>query len=77
MLSESGLHFGHYKAGAKSDLISAFHALKITVILRQSIAVARWLLGLSIMLKKIFDCSLVSKLPATLLMEADFNVSTK
>ena len=32
--SESGIHFGHYKAGAKSDTISAFHALKSTLSLR-------------------------------------------
>ena len=30
-LSVSGLHFSHYKAGAKSDLISHLHALKTSV----------------------------------------------
>ncbi len=32
--SESGLHFGHYKAGAKSELISHFHAMKGSVMIK-------------------------------------------
>jgi hypothetical protein len=34
---ESGLHFGHYKAGISLDHISHFHALKATLILRRGI----------------------------------------
>ena len=75
--SESGLHFGHYKAGAKSDTISTFHALKATLALRRGIALARWSRGLSVMLEKMFGCTLVTKLRAVLLMEADFNSSNK
>ena len=75
--SESDLHFGHYKAGAKSDIISTFHALKATLALRRGIALARWSRGLSVMLEKMFGCTLVSKLRAILLMEADFNSSNK
>ena len=75
--SESGLHFGHYKAGASSETISQFHALKTTLCLRRGIALARWSRGLSVMLEKMFGCTLVSKLRAILLMEADFNSANK
>lgn len=34
--SESGLHFGHYKAGAKSDLISKHDALKVIICLKRA-----------------------------------------
>ena len=37
----------------------------------------RWACGLSVMLQKISGCSLVSKLRAILLMEADFNCANK
>ena len=75
--SESGLHFSHYKAGARSDLISHYHALKTSIALRRGIALGRWSRGLSVMLEKMFGCKLVSKLRAILLMEADFNFSNK
>ena len=75
--SESGLHFGHYKAGASSDMILEFHALKTTLALRLGIALARWSRGLSVMLEKMFGCTLVTKLRAILLMEADFNAANK
>ena len=41
LLSVSGLHFSHYKAGAKSDLISHLHALKTSVALRGGVFLAR------------------------------------
>ena len=75
--SISGLHFGHYKAGAASDSISHFHALKTTIALQRGIALTRWKHGLSVMLEKMFGCTLVEKLRAILLMEADFNCSNK
>jgi hypothetical protein len=59
--SVSDLHFGHYKAGAKSETISTFHALKATLALRRGIALARWSSGLSVMLEKMFGCTLVNK----------------
>ncbi|KAL7530123.1 hypothetical protein ACHAXR_007411 [Thalassiosira sp. AJA248-18] len=40
--SESGLHFGHYKVGARSDLISHYHAARVSVILAHGIALSRW-----------------------------------
>jgi hypothetical protein len=35
--SESGLHFGHYIAGTRSDHISHFHALKATLVMKRGI----------------------------------------
>ena len=75
--SESGLHFGHYKAAARSPMLSHLHALKTTLALKRGFALERWSRGLSVMLEKMFGCTLVSKLRAILLMEADFNFSNK
>ena len=41
LLSVSGLHFSHYKAGAKSDLISHLHTLKTAVALRRGVFLSR------------------------------------
>ena len=75
--SVSGLHFSHYKAGAKSDTISHLHALKTSAALRRGISLGRWSYGLSVMLEKELGCTLLGKLRAILLMEADFNFSNK
>jgi hypothetical protein len=71
--SESGLHFGHYKAGALSPLISHLHALKASVLMINGISIDRWSQGLSVMIEKVAGCSLISKLRSILLMEADMN----
>jgi uncharacterized protein (UPF0332 family) len=75
--SESGLHFSHYKASIKSDYLSHFHATKISIVLVRGIALSRWSRGLSVMLEKEFGVTLVHKLRAILLMEADFNSANK
>ena len=75
--SLSGLHFSHYIAGAKCDYISQFHALRVSLALKKGIALERCSNGLSVMLEKTFGVSLVSKLRAILLMEADFNATNK
>ena len=75
--SRSGRHFGFYKAGANSPLISHYHALQTSVVLKRGIKLERWAQGLSVMLEKVQGCSLVSKLRSILLMEADFNCANK
>jgi hypothetical protein len=75
--SESGLHFGHYKVGGKSDIIAHYHAARVTVTLAHAIQLKRWSWGLSVMLEKTLGVTLVSKLRAILLMEADFNATNK
>lgn len=58
-------------------MLSHLHALKTTMALKRGFALERWSRGLSVMLKKMYGCTLVSKLRAILLMEADFNFSNK
>ena len=75
--SFSMLHFGHYKAAAKSDKLSKLHALKLTLISRFGSAPERWRRGLSVLLEKIAGVALITKQRAILLMEADFNCHNK
>ncbi len=60
--SRCGWHFGHYIVGASSKLISHFHAVKTLIVLRRGISLERWSQGLSVMLKKVKGCFLVSEL---------------
>jgi hypothetical protein len=57
--------------------ITYLHALIATLVTRRGIVLDRWSKGLSVMLEKIFGCSLVTKLCSILLMEADFNATNK
>jgi hypothetical protein len=75
--SYSGRHFGYYIAGATSDTISHFHALKASIAVLRGVALSRWSRGLTVMLEKEFGNTLIDKLRAILLMEADFNTSNK
>jgi hypothetical protein len=75
--SESKLHFGHYKAGALSEIISRHDALKASICNKWGFALDRWGRGLSCMLEKIPGCNLVEKLRSILLMEADYNANNK
>jgi hypothetical protein len=74
---ESGLHFRHYIVGCKSDLITHFHTAGVTVTLAHAVQLERWSCGLSVMLEKTLSITLVTKLCAILLMEADYNVRNK
>ncbi len=76
-LSESGIHFGHYIVGSKSNIISHYHAAQVTVMLAHGIQLERWSRGLSMMLEKTLGVTLVTKLWAILLMEGDFNAANK
>jgi hypothetical protein len=75
--SESGLHFGHYIVGCKSNIFAHYHAVRVTVILAHAIQLKCWSRGLPVMLKKMLGMTLVTKLRAILMMEADFNASNK
>jgi hypothetical protein len=74
---ETGIHFGHYIVGVKSDIISHYHASRVLVILAHAIQLERWSRGLSVMLEKTLGVTLVTKLCAILLMEGDFNATNK
>jgi hypothetical protein len=71
--SLSGLHYGHYKAAAQSDLLSEMHALMTKLAVTGGAPLACWESGLSVMLEKTKGIIQVDKLRAILLMEADFN----
>jgi hypothetical protein len=75
--SESGIHFGHNIVGCKLDIIAHYHAAQVLVILAHAIQLKRWSRGLSAMLEKTLGNTLVTKLRAILLMEADFNATNK
>ncbi len=42
LLSKSGLHFGHYLIGSKSDIIAHYHAARVTVVLAHAIQLKCW-----------------------------------
>jgi hypothetical protein len=75
--SESGIHFGHYIVGSKSDIISHYHAARVLVTLAHAILLERWSCGLTVMLEKTLGVTLVTKLWAILLMEGNFNATNK
>ena len=54
-----------------------FHALKATLLFHHGLVLKHWAQGLSVMLQKVFGCSLINKLRSILLMEADFNGANK
>ena len=74
--SFSRVHFGHYKAAAKSEYLSKIHALKLSLIARTGCTPERWRRCLAVMLEKIAGVVLVTKQRAILLLEADFNCHT-
>lgn len=75
--SESGLHFGHYKAACSSEYLNHFHAAKATTAVSLGTPYDRWKRGVTVMLEKELGVNVVSKLRAILLMEADFNTTNK
>jgi hypothetical protein len=77
LLYESGLHFGHYIVGSKSNIISHYHAARVAVTLPHAVQVERWSRGLLVMLEKTLGLTLVTKLRAILLMEGNFNATNK
>lgn len=75
--SMSGLHFGHWKAAARSDELSEIHAVFTEIAVSTGYSPSRWQQGLSVMLEKTKDCRVPEKLRAILLMEADLNFANK
>lgn len=71
--SYSGLHFGHYITASFYPNLSALHAAKLSICARNGVALARWGIGLTVLLEKIMGNVFVHKLRAVCLLEADFN----
>ncbi len=64
-------------SSSNTDIIAHYHAARVRVTLAHAIQLERWSRGLSVMPEKTLGVTLVSKLRAILLMEADFNVTNK
>ena len=75
--SESGIHFGHYIAGAQYSIISRYNALKTSIALKRGFAPDRWSRSISDILEKKPGVTLTEKLQAILLMEDELNASYK
>jgi hypothetical protein len=71
--SFSGLTFSHYKAVASHLMLLSMHAAYLTTCAWQGIPLARWGIGLTVLLEKIVGNNFVHKLRAICLLEADFN----
>jgi hypothetical protein len=71
--SESGCHFGHYKAAVHDRYLSALHASKITLVAKTGIPLARWSNGLMVLLEKVFGNIYINKMRAICLLKADYN----
>ena len=71
--SKSGAHFGHYKAAAFKDYLSALHFSKLNLAPETGLPLERWGHGLTVLLKKEFGATYMDKLRTICLFEADFN----
>jgi hypothetical protein len=63
----------HYIATSYCPDLSLLHAAKLSICARNGVTLARWGMGLTVLLKKILGNVFVHKLCAICLLEADFN----
>ncbi len=75
--SFSGVTFSHYKAAATNLMLSAMHATYLTACAHRGLPLARWGIGLTVLLEKVAGNNFVHKLRAICLLEADFNLINK
>jgi hypothetical protein len=68
-----GVTFSHYKAVASHLMLSSMHAAYLTACARRGISLARWGVGLTVLLEKIVGNNFFHKLRAICLLAADFN----
>jgi len=73
----SGVHFGHYKAGANHALINKLHTMLMDILLHMGFSYRWWKKGINVMLEKIAGNCEVTKLRIILLFEVDFNQLNK
>ncbi len=71
--SFSSVTFSHYKAEVSHSMLSAMHAVYLSVCTQKGIPLACWGIGLSVLLEKIVGNNFVQKFWAICLLEADFN----
>ena len=66
-------HRGHYKAASYSRDLSALQAAKLSACAKKGVPLARWGVGLTVLLEKTRRNNLINKMRAICLFEADFN----
>ncbi len=71
--SFSGVTFLHYKEVASHSMLLAMHMAYLSACTQKGIPLARWGIGLTVLLEKIFGNNFVHKLRVICLLEADFN----
>jgi hypothetical protein len=71
--SPSGLHLGHGKAAAYSDMLAKTHATQMNLVIRSGVHPTRWGTALQVLLEKVAGVCLVEKLRSIQLYEADLN----
>jgi hypothetical protein len=70
---KSRCHFRHYKAASFDRYPSAMHAVKLTLAASTSVPLARWGIGLMVLLEKVFGNIYIDKMWTICLLEADYN----
>jgi len=71
--SQSGRHFGHYKAISGCNDLSVLQVMSINIAARRGSPLSRWRKGVTVLLEKIAGNTRIDKLRAICLLEADFN----
>jgi hypothetical protein len=71
--SESGCHFGHYKAASYDRYLLAMYTAKLTLAASTGAPLAHWGNGLTFLLEKVFGSIYIDKMWAICLLEADYN----
>jgi hypothetical protein len=73
----SPLHFGHYKVASFNKRFSTLHAAKLSACTRKGTPLARWGVGLTVLLEKTRGNNNIHKMHAIILLEGDFNYYNK
>jgi hypothetical protein len=66
-------HRGHYKAASYIRDLSALQAAKLSACTKKGVPLARWGVGLTVLLEKACRNNLINKMCAICLLEVDFN----
>jgi len=72
-VTKSGLHYGHYLAQTRSNIISTFKYKLVNYALANRTPLEQWKQGVLVILEKERDNINITKLRAILLLEVDFN----